>query len=161
MFDDKTKNAWQAITPDPALREKALAQAGGEPPVKKASVRPFLNLLRVTASIAACIALALVLLRPGRPQVTFTGVQPGAAIAAFSQRSESAWAVTLVLEAGKDTVLTTGEGVLEADGSTFYWRLPGPGDYTLTASRGSHSSDLHFSVAYDEGWSVKCSTLRP
>lgn len=69
--------------------------------------------------------------------------------------------MTLVLEAGKDTVLTTGEGVLEADGSTFYWRLPGPGDYTLTASRGSHSSDLHFSVAYDEGWSVKCSTLRP
>ena len=56
MFDDKTKNAWQAITPDPALREKVLAQAGGEPPVKKASVRPFLNLLRVTASIAACMA---------------------------------------------------------------------------------------------------------
>ena len=86
MFDDKTKNAWQAITPDPALREKVLAQAGGEPPVKKASVRPFLNLLRVTASIAACIALALVLLRPGRPQVSFPASSTRVTAQALSDR---------------------------------------------------------------------------
>ena len=135
MFDNNTKAAWQGISPDGALRERVLQQAAQE---KK--VIPFpAKAVRSTITAVACVVVAVMLLNPA-PQVSLVGTGPETAMAVYSRQMPAQQGMTLVLETGRNTVLTTEDGWVEQDGKSALWHLPGEGTFTLTASNGRHST---------------------
>lgn len=149
MFDDKTKAAWQGLTPDPALKERVLALEAQ--PRSKTIPFPAKKTLRALTGLAACIAVAVILLNP-MPQVTLTGCEAGVAAAAFSRQAMTP--VTLRLKYDGESTLTVSEGTLEIQEDILLWHLPGAGEYILTATRGRRTVETHYQVLTDGGLSV-------
>ena len=123
MFDDNTKQAWQSITPDAALKERVLQQAAQQQKVIHFPTKA----VRRVASAAACLVLALMLFNPA-PQVSLVGTGPGVAMATYSRQMPTQQSMTLVLETGKNTTLITEDGWIEQDGTTALWHLPAEGE---------------------------------
>ena len=146
MFDEKTKQAWQGVTPSPELKERALNQTA---PSKKIVSFPA-KAVRSTISAVACVVVALMLLNPA-PQVSLVGTGPGMSTAAYSRQMPAQQSITLMLETNADTTLTTEDGWVEQDGNTALWHLPGEGEYTLTAVRGRRSTSFCVQVTMTEG----------
>ena len=154
MFDDKTKAAWQGIGPNPALRERVLTQTA---PVQSKTIPfPTKKTVRALTSIAACIVAAVILLNPA-PQVTLSGVGPGVAVATFS-RQAAPQPVTLLLNYDGESEIAVSEGTLEQQGDTLLWHLPGPGEYSLTATRGKRTTETHFQILSEDGVSFSVTT---
>ena len=150
MFDNDTKAAWQGISPDGALRERVLQQAGRE---KKVIAFPA-KAVRSGLSAVACVVVAVMLLNPA-PRVTLTGTGPEVATAAYSRQLPARQGMTLMLETTRNTTLTTEDGWVEQDGKTALWHLPGEGEFTLTAVNGKRSTEFCVEVTVtDEGRSV-------
>lgn len=146
MFDDNTKQAWQSVTPDAALKARVLQQA-----VLQRKIVSFpTKAVRRVVSAAACVVLALMLLNPA-PQVSLVGTGPGVAMAAYSRQMPTQQSVTLVLETGKNTTLITEDGWIEQDGTTALWHLPDEGEYTLTAVNGRRTTEFCVEVTTNEG----------
>ena len=151
MFDDNTKQAWQSITPDAALKERVLQQAAQQQKVIHFPTKA----VRRVASAAACLVLVLMLFNPA-PQVSLVGTGPGVAMATYSRQMPTQQSVTLVLETGKNTTLITEDGWIEQDGTTALWHLPAEGEYTLTAVNGRRTTEFCVEVTVTEdGRSVK------
>lgn len=147
MFDESTKTAWQGIQPGPALKDRVLALEAQ--PQSKTIPFPAKKTLRSLASLAACIAVAVVLLNPA-PRVNLVGHGPGVAAASLTRQAD-AQPVTLLLDCDSRTTLTVSDGTLEPLEDGFAWHLPGPGDYIVTATRGGRTVETHFQVLMEEG----------
>ena len=147
MFNETTKAAWQGIEPGSALKERVLALEAQ--PQRKTIPFPTAKTVRKLASLAACIAVAVVLLNPA-PRVALSGVGPGVAAAAFSRQID-AQPVTLLLDCSSRVQLTVSDGTLEALEEGYAWHLPGPGEYTVTATRGRHTTETHFQILREDG----------
>lgn len=141
MFDDNVTAAWQGITPPDSLKAKVLAQTVPA----KVTRFPAKQLTRL-ASLAACLALAVVLLNPA-PAANFSGVSPVAR--AYALQAETPLA-TLLLDWDGKSELTISGGELEYGEDTVLWRVFEEGEYTLTARRGLRTVTRTFSVEMTE-----------
>lgn len=155
MFDEKTKAAWQSVAPDPALKEKVLAQQ----PKKVVSFPS--NLVKTAAAVAACLMVAVNVLGLGQSLVSVDGQQVIQTVtlhnaAAFSRdvMPLSAEAgITVELTADEETDLAVSGGRLEGR----LWTVDGPGEYLLRAIKGNKTQ--YFLLSFDAETGLW--TLRP
>lgn len=159
MFDEKTKEAWQGVTPSPGLKEKALTQV----PAKK--VTPFpANLLKMTAAVAACLILAVNVLglgqslvdANGQPVIQTVTLQNAAAFSRDIMPLSPEAGITVELTADADTILDVSAGTLSDAGGVTTWTVDGPGEYMLRAIKGNKVQYFVLSWDQDTGlWTIR------
>ena len=155
MFDDKTKEAWQGISPRPELKERALNQ---QP--KKVSPFPG-NLVKTAAAVAACLVVAVNVLGLGESLVTVNGQQVKDKVTLQNTAAFSRDVMPLSLEEGitveltvdADTDLAVSGGTLDGN----LWTVDAPGEYLLRAIKGNKTQ--YFLLSYDAESGLW--TLRP
>lgn len=134
MFDDNTKQAWQSVTPDPALKAKALQQQ------PKKVVRFPGNLVKTTAAVAACLIIAVNVLGLGQPLVEVNGQPVNGPVPLQNSAAFARDVMPLSLTEGITVELTVDEGTeLAVSGGTLeghLWTVDAPGDYLLRAING-------------------------
>ncbi len=139
MFDPKVLREWQSVTPSDQLKERVLATAP-----EKTVAFPGRRITRLAGSLAACLILGFVLLRPAAPGLTVNGrpadgplvlEQPGAVSRQVVLALEEPDTVTLTLEADGKTDLRVSGGTLEVRQDCVLWTAEAPGPHTLEAEK--------------------------
>lgn len=155
MFDDNTKQAWQSIQPDVALKAKALSQKP-----KKVVAFPT-NLIKTAAAVAACLIIAVNVLDlgtslvevNGQPVIQTVTVQSAAAFSREVMPLSLEEGITLELTVEEGTDLAVSAGTLEGN----LWTVDAPGDYLLRAIKDNRTQ--YFLLSFDAETGLW--TLRP
>lgn len=153
MFDQTTKQAWQSIGPDEALRERILAQHPGR------VVQFPKKLARTVAAAAACLIVAVSVAGMNRPMLRVDGSAVRGSMTVNAGRNASRQVMTLSLESGVTVPVEAGDGVeLTVSGGTLedgLWTVDGPGDYVLWAKKGNRTQTYLLSCDAESGlWTL-------
>ncbi len=154
MFDPKTKQAWQSIGPEEALRDRILSQ-------QPKKVVPFSRtLLKTAASVAACLVIAVYVLGLGTPLVEANGQPVNGALSLSAARGTAREVMALALDESFTVKLTAQAGVeLTVSGGTLedgLWTVDGPGEYVLWAKKGNRTQTYLLSFDAESGLWTLC-----
>lgn len=153
MFDPKTTQAWQSIGPEEGLRERILAQQPGR------VVQFPRRLARTAAAVAACLIVAVSVLRLNEPLLLVEGSPVRHTITVGAGQGLSRQVMTLSLESGVTIPVEAGDGVeLKVSGGVLedgLWTVTQPGEYLLYAQKGSRTHCYRLSLDAQSGlWTL-------